>query len=224
MSPRCSPSSAWSAGRKRPPTPPVSSAMRATANGPGGAEPSAARGWLSSAQLAGWRQRHAPLQFSAAFGDGTDAQLPVQLPGPFLQVGQAAAALGRLDADAIVGDGQDKILARLDADLDLGRAGVPDRVGPGLAQGAEQMLAGLLGDLLVQRPAIRSAGAKPSGMVISATMSRICERRLGSLASPLECSAKIAERICLIVSSSASTALLTRLAASGSVSSAAVPS
>ena len=64
-------------------------------------------------------------------------------------------------------------------------------------------------------PTSRSEGANPSGTVISSTTSRIFARRPSRFMSPCDCSEKIADRISLIVSSRASTALLTRSATSG---------
>jgi len=75
------------------------------------------------------------------------------------------------------------------------------------------------------RPApSRSDGAKPSMSVISSTRATISPRRSGSVATPRACSWKIVERISLIVSSIASTALVIRLATSGLVIIGMVPS
>ena len=68
------------------------------------------------------------------------------------------------------------------------------------------------------RPApSRSDGAKPSMSVISSTRATISPRRSGPVTTPLACSWKMVERISLMVSSIASTALVIRLATSGLV-------
>ena len=105
---------------------------------------------------------------------------------------------------------QDEFRAGLDGHLDLAGAGVPGCVRQRLAQRAEQVLSGIGGHAhRAGRPSAARARS-PASRWPRPTTSRIWRGDSASSAAGRECSEKMADRISLMVSSRASTALLTR--------------
>src|SRR5215467_10056868 len=148
MSPRCSPSWAWSAGRRLPPMPSGSLKTQimqyetATIADPPAPGPwLARRRWVGAARAPA-RQRDPPLQLGAAALGRGDTHRPAEFGGPLGEVGEPAAARGLAQADAVVPDGEQQVVAGLHRDIDPARPRVLGHVRQRFTQCGKQLLGG----------------------------------------------------------------------------------